>query len=66
MIKDIKLWEDFEKEWYSGQKPVYEENILKFQYMHSLYSSLEKNSSIDKLEGIEIKIRIAKILNRTL
>ena len=63
MIKNIKLWEKFERELLRKTKPDYKANMKIFEemYKHALYHKAipPKNP----LEGIEIKIKLAKVIN---
>ncbi len=63
MIKDVKLWEKFEKELISKTKPDHKENMRIFEamYEHALFHKAIPNKN--PLEGIEYKIKLAKILN---
>ena len=63
MIKDIKLWVEFEAKWLAENKPTFEENLKKFLHMLEIYKSVERHPKHDPLDGIEVKIRMAKILN---
>ncbi len=64
MIKDIKLWDEFEKELNSNEKPDFEKNLKLFHKMKLISSSFKRKSDNDLLNGIETKIRIAKYLNK--
>ena len=66
MIKDIKLWEQFEDKLLSELVPDYEENLRKFLYMLEIHKSVETDMHKDPLDGIEVKINLAKLLNKSL
>jgi len=63
MIKDIKMWEQFEKDLLSKTKPNHKANMLIFEqmYKHALYHKAVPPKN--PLEGIEVKIKLAKIIN---
>ena len=63
MIKDIKTWENFEKELIRKSKPDYRENMRIFEamYKHALFHKAIPLKN--PLEGIEDKIKLAKIIN---
>ena len=57
------MWNEFESKWQAENKADYEENMKKFLYMLDIYKSVKKHPNYDPLDGIEIKIKISKILN---
>lgn len=63
MIKDIKLLEEFEREFMKKDKLSFEEAIRIFEAMWKEGVTLEILPLKDPLEGIDVDIRIAKIIN---
>jgi hypothetical protein len=63
MIKDIKMWEEFEKKLVRDSPPDYQTNAKIFEMMLSFAKSIGAFPPLNPLEVIEVDIRIAKILN---
>jgi hypothetical protein len=63
MIKDIKMWEEFEKKLIRESVSDYQKNSKIFEMMLNYAKSIGAFPPLDPLEGIEVDIRIAKILN---
>ncbi len=63
MIKDRKYWEEFERKVSENSKPDYQTNLKIFEELLAYAKSVGKFPPLDPLEGIEVDIRIAKILN---
>ncbi|RPI16638.1 MAG: hypothetical protein EHM58_11445 [Ignavibacteriae bacterium] len=63
MIKDVKYWEEFEKKLIADTKPDYKKNMEIFKLMLEHARKVGAFPPKDPLEGIEVDIRIAKILN---
>lgn len=63
MIKDIKYWEDFEKKLIADSKPDYLKNLEIFKLMLQHAKAVGAIPLKNPLEGIEIDIKIAKMLN---
>jgi hypothetical protein len=62
MIKNPAILEAFEQKEIAARKADPAENMRVFKELHKFALSLGKFSSADPLEGIETKIRLAKIL----
>lgn len=62
MIKDRKAWEEFEREYARSTKPDFYQNlkIVSELHRHALKIGV---FGIDPLEGIEVDVRVAKIVN---
>jgi hypothetical protein len=63
MIKDIKMWEEFERKLIRESVSDYQTNSKIFEMMLSYAKSIGAFPPANPLEGIEVDIRIAKILN---
>lgn len=63
MVKDAKLLAEFEKAYTSSEKPNFFEALKIFEAMWREGLSLGVLPLKDPLEGIEVDIRIARILN---
>jgi hypothetical protein len=63
MIKDIKLWEKFERDLLRKTKPDHQRNMKIFEamYQHALFHKALPRKN--PLEGIEDKIKFAKAIN---
>lgn len=63
MIRNYKEYSEFEDELISKEKPDIAKNFLIVEEMYKEAVALGAFSNRDPLEGIDVKIRIAKILN---
>jgi hypothetical protein len=63
LIKDPKYWEEFERKLSASTKADYQTNLKIFEELMAYAKSLGKFPCENPLEGIEVDIRIAKILN---
>ncbi|OGL39621.1 MAG: hypothetical protein A2149_02200 [Candidatus Schekmanbacteria bacterium RBG_16_38_11] len=66
MIKDKKIWEEFEREELKAEKLSYHDALKIFEAMWQEGVSLGVLPPKDPLEDIEIDIKIARILNSCL
>ena len=64
MIKDVEYLAAFEREYTASQPNDLEKNLELFEAMWQEAKALGVIPLKDPLEGIEVDIRIAKILNR--
>lgn len=64
MIKDIKKWQEFEKNLIKNSKPDYQKNLIIFKQMLDEAVILKAFPPKDLLFGIDAKIRMAKILKK--
>ena len=62
MIKNKKIWEDFERKRIASTKPDYRLNVKIFQMMLGHVNNLKILPLKNPMEGIEFKIKIAKYL----
>jgi hypothetical protein len=65
MIKDKKIWEEFEKKLIKSSKPDYAKNVKIFNLLYEQAIELKAIPVKDPLRGIETKIRIAKFINQS-
>lgn len=63
MIKNSKVWEEFERELIKKEKLSYEEALKAFEALWQEGVALGVLPPSDALEGITIDIQVAKILN---
>ncbi len=63
MIKDKKSWEEFESKLIRSGKPDYESNFRIFEDMYNYAKLIGAFPPKDPLDGIEVDIEIARILN---
>lgn len=63
MIKDVKYWKRWEDKYQRQSVTDYQENIRIFEEMLELARNLKVFPTKDPLEGIEVDIKIAKIIN---
>ena len=63
MIKNPHILEQFEREQLRKHKPDYDKNIKVFNEMYRYALSIGTLPLKNPLEGIELKIKIARILN---
>ena len=66
MIKDKKIWEEFEREELKAEKLSYHDALKIFEAMWQEGVRLGVLPPKDPLEDIEIDIKIARILNSCL
>lgn len=59
MIKDIKLWEEFEKK-VSNPKLNYEERLELFLEMHELAVKMSKITKENILDGLDEKVEFVR------
>lgn len=64
MIKDIKLWEEFENSIISENVPDFERNLKKFLKMKMVCSSLPEYKNRNIFEGIENTVKLAVLFNK--
>jgi hypothetical protein len=63
MVKDAELLREFEREYVRSEKLTYREALAVFEAMWREGLALGVLPLKDPLEGIEVDIRIARILN---
>ncbi|MFZ3063332.1 MAG: hypothetical protein WA148_06305 [Actinomycetota bacterium] len=63
MIKNSKVWEEFERELIKKERLSYKEALKIFEGLWEEGNALGVLPPSDALEGIEVDIQIAKILN---
>ena len=63
MIKNVKLLETFEKEYIEQDKSDYFSNLVIFEGMYDEARSFGVLPLEDPLEGLDVKIRMARNLN---
>lgn len=63
MIKDKELWQAWEDEQIRAQPANFERNLAVVEAMYEHARALGAFSSDRELEGIETKIRLARVLN---
>ncbi len=63
MIKNIELWEEWEKEYCRSQKPDFMWNLKIFEALYEEARALGILPPADPLEGIETKINLARKVN---
>ncbi|MFI5144853.1 MAG: hypothetical protein ACHQJ4_04590 [Ignavibacteria bacterium] len=63
MIKDIKAWEEFERNLIADTKPDFKKNLRIYQQMLNLAIKFKALPLKNPLEGIEVDLRIARVLN---
>ena len=64
MVKNPRVLERFERAQIRNEKLTYAQKLAIFDALWEEYRSLNKHRHQDPLEGIETKLRIARILNR--
>lgn len=62
MIKDRKAWEEFEREYSRSHKPDFYQNLKIVSELHRHALKMGRFGR-DPLEGIEVDLRIARIIN---
>ena len=63
MVKNAVLLRKFEREYVRAEKPNHGNALKIVEALHKESISLGRSFSRDPLEGIEVKIRIAKAVN---
>jgi len=63
MIKNNKLLEQFERDLKKREKPDYHQNMEIFEGMYKEAVYLKAIPMIDPLEGIQVDIKIARVIN---
>lgn len=63
MITDTKKWAAFEEEEIRADKPDFRRNIRLVEAMYREAAALGAFPPTDPLEGIEVDIRIARVVN---
>lgn len=63
MIKDPAAWEKWENDYIRSQPADYQQNLRIFEALYEHARKLAVFPPQDPLEGIEDKIRMARILN---
>lgn len=63
MIKNVEAWRKWEKSFIQSDPPDYLRNVRIMESMYQEARSLGVFSKLDPLEGLDVKIQTAKILN---
>jgi hypothetical protein len=63
MIRDIEKWEAFQAEERRGRPVDYERNVRLFEAMHEHARKMGALDNRDPMEGIDVRIRIARAIN---
>ena len=63
MIRNKKVWEQFEVEWQRSQEPDLAANLRVFEVLLEHARSLGVWPPLNPLEGIEHDIHLAKVVN---
>ncbi len=63
MIRNRELWEAWEKEYIRSRPPNYEENLRIVEWLYEEARILGVWQRLDPMEGIEVKIRLARVIN---
>jgi len=63
LIKDAKYFEEWERTFIASEPPDYERNLKWFESMIEHARALGAWPPSDPLEGIEVKIKVARIVN---
>ena len=63
MIKDVALWEAWEREYLANEPVDFARNLALLDAMYELARLLGAFPPSDPLEGIEVKIQMARVLN---
>jgi hypothetical protein len=63
MIKDKKVWEEFENELVKSERPDFEQNLKIFEMMLEHARAMKVFPLKNPLEGIETKIKMVKIIH---
>jgi len=64
MIKDIKLWEKFEKEWTLSNRLSIDESFKLFEDMKQIAINSGQFPPKDLLEGLDDKVEFVKRMQR--
>lgn len=63
MIKNPHILEQFNRELLAKEKPDFERNMKIYEAMYEWARELNRFPLEDPLEGIEVKIKIARVVN---
>ncbi len=63
MIKDVAFWEAWEQEYLRSEPVDFRRNLAMMDAMYEHARLLGAIPRTDPLEGVEVKIRLAKVLN---
>ena len=63
LIKDAALWEKWEAEFIRSEPVDFRRNLQLVEWMYEHAKALGAFDSLDPLEGIETKIRLAAVVN---
>ncbi|OFW41575.1 MAG: hypothetical protein A3J28_11695 [Acidobacteria bacterium RIFCSPLOWO2_12_FULL_60_22] len=63
MIKDVALWEAWELEYLRNEPVDFARNLALLDAMYEWARSLGVFPPADPLEGLEVKIQMARVLN---
>jgi hypothetical protein len=63
MIKDVRKWLEFERDFVAAQRSDYAENLRLLDGMYDYARKLGKLTADDALDGIEKTIRVARVIN---
>ena len=63
MIRDVEFWEAWEREYIAKEPVDFARNLRLLEAMYEHARLLGAFPPADPLEGIEVKIRMARILN---
>lgn len=63
MVKNPEILKDFEEEYIKNDKRTFEERLKSYRELYKHAVSLGVLPSKNPLEGIETKIKVAKIIN---
>ncbi len=63
LIENRKLLEEFERSLIAGKKANFKQNMAIYEAMYKYARKMMKGRKIDPLEGIDVDIRIAKVIN---
>jgi len=64
LIKDIKIWQEFEKEWIKSNKMSIESSFRLFDEMKQIAINAGKFPPNDPLEGLDEKVEFIKRLQK--
>ncbi|MBW2030662.1 MAG: hypothetical protein JRH06_10100 [Deltaproteobacteria bacterium] len=63
MIRDRRLWEQFERRYVREDRPSFEQKIRILEGLHELVVVLKAWPPKDLLEGLEADIHMARVIN---
>ncbi|MBN8570364.1 MAG: hypothetical protein J0M18_12100 [Ignavibacteria bacterium] len=63
MVKNPEILKDFEEEYIRNDKRTYAQKLKRFNEMYEHAKKLGIVPGKNRLEGIEVKIKVAKIVN---